>query len=84
MYKNYADHWVPNIQYLDTPRIKEYLKEGGSLDSWANLITDMSVKLDTLDPRDRRSALEVQYNMEFRQDIPRFLGKAKPSIGRRF
>lgn len=83
-YRNYADHWLPNIQYLDNPRVKDYLKEGGSLDNWADLITDMSVKLDSLQPSTGLSPLQVKYNMEFRQDIPRFLGKAKPSTGKKF
>lgn len=84
LYGSYDNYWIPHLKYLDTERVHNYLTPGGVLDSWLGLIYDMSDKLDGIVSDSKRPKIDVSYNMELRQDVPRFLGQQKPKIGKRF
>lgn len=61
------------------------MKPGGILDSWLGIINDMSDKIENIQITDsKKPRLDVSYNMEFRQDIPRFVGNKNPKTGGRF
>lgn len=80
-YEDYDTYWMAHLKYLDTPTVKNFLQPGGLLDSWVGIITDMSDRLDKV--TEERRGLDVTYNMDFHQDIPRFVGKPKQRIGRK-
>lgn len=56
---------------------------GGLLDNWLGLINDMSDKIDGIVTDNKRPTIDVSYNNDFRQDVPRFLGQQRPRTGRR-